>query len=146
MLRGPDELERHLTLPVEGAHDGGRSLTRVTACEADELIAGLAQGVPRARLVEELIEKSNADEGDPAGASYLLRRLASHFSSHPDEAILSGFDAAVRGTPPEKRSCELYGNAVGAKAACTVYKQHYRDVAAIPARCVTDGVKRCLEK
>jgi hypothetical protein len=140
----PDELERRLALPVEGGHDGGRSLTRVTACEADELIAGLAQGVPRARLVEELVERSNAEEGDPAGASYLLRRLASHFASHPDEAILAGFDAAVRRTPPEKRSCELYGNAMTAKAACAVYKQHYKTVAAIPERCVTDGVKRCL--
>ena len=142
----PDELERRLALPVEGVHDRGHFLTRVTACEADELIATLAQEGPRARRIQELIARSNVDEGDPAGASYLLTRLAAQFGAHPDEAILAGFDAAVRGTPPEKRACELYASTTQSKAACAAFKQHYKDLTSIPGRCVTDGVKRCLEK
>jgi hypothetical protein len=140
------ELERVLALPIEASHDAPFYLTRVPACEADALIAGLAQGGPRARRVEELIRDSYAEQGDPAGAAYLLARLAVHFGSHPDEAILGGFDNAMRDTPPEKRSCELYWSSIRSKASCAVYKQHYKSLASIPERCVTDGVRRCLEK
>jgi hypothetical protein len=111
------ELERVLALPIEASHDAPFYLTRVPACEADALIA-----------------------------AYLLARLAVHFGSHPDEAILGGFDNAMRDTPPEKRSCELYWSSIRSKASCAVYKQHYKSLASIPERCVTDGVRRCLEK
>jgi hypothetical protein len=141
-----DELGKLIALPKEGGRDMPFYLTRVTACEADEFVAGIGQGTLRARRVELLLRQAYGEQGDPAGASYLLARLAARFRAHPDEAILGGFDAAVRDTPPEKRSCELYWSSIKSKASCAVYRQHYQKVTAIPPRCVTEPVIRCLEQ
>jgi hypothetical protein len=140
----PDELERLLTLPVPGGRDRPHGLTRVTACDADALVAGLAEGGVRAHRVQEAVEQlGEGQDVDVAGTTYLLTRLGLHFRAHPDEAILAGFDAATRGAP-EARSCELYKYAVGSKAGCAAFKDHYKNAAALPARCLTDDVKRCF--
>jgi hypothetical protein len=141
----PDEQERLLKLPVEGGRlIPGRGLTSVSACDTEQLIAGLAEGGLRARRVQEIVAKAGAgEEGDPVGRAYLLRHLGSHFREHPDEAILAGFDAAWK-VAPEQRSCDLYKNAVQSKDACAVFREHYKTAAALPARCLTDDIKRCL--
>jgi hypothetical protein len=140
----PDELERRLALPIQGPRDTNRGLTRITACETDEVLPTLAKEPARAHRVEELVGKlGDGDDADLAGAKYFFTSLALQFREHPDEAILSGFDSASRFTPPEKRACELYA-AADSKAACAVYKDHYKTASAIPARCLTDDVRRCL--
>jgi hypothetical protein len=140
----PDELERLLTLPVPGGRDRPHGLTRVTACDADAFVAGLAEGGVRAHRVQEAVEQLGQGENvDVAGTTYLLTRLGLHFRAQPDEAILTGFDAATRGAP-EARSCELYASAVGSKPGCAAFKDHYKTAAALPARCLTDDVKRCF--
>ncbi|HVU51768.1 MAG TPA: hypothetical protein VHL80_13825 [Polyangia bacterium] len=140
----PEELERLLKLPVPGGRDRPRGLLRVSACDADALVDGLAEGGVRARRVEELVGRAGqGPDADEAGEAYLLTRLGLHFRAHPDEAILAGFDAATRAAP-EARACELFINAVGTPAACAAFKAHYKKASALPARCLSDDVKRCL--
>ena len=131
-------------LPVPGGSDRPRGLSRVSACDADDLVDGLARGGVRAHRVEELVgQAGQGEDADVAGASYLLTRLGGRFVAHPDEAILTGYDAATRAAP-DARSCELFTNAVRGQAACAAFKDHYKAASALPARCLSDDVKRCL--
>ena len=140
----PEELEHLLMHPVPGGRDRPRGLARVSACDADALVDGLAKGGVRAHRVEELIgQVGQGEDADAAGATYLLTRLGGHFRAHPDEAILAGYDAATRAAP-DARSCELFTNAVRGQAACAAFKDHYKTASALPARCLSDDVKRCL--
>jgi hypothetical protein len=141
----PEELERLLALPVPGGRDRPRGLTRVSACDADQFVASIAEGGGmRARRVEEMVEQAGLGaDGDALGASYLLTRLGQQFRAHPDEAILAGFDSATR-FAPDLRVCELYAHAVQAKPACAAFKEHYKAPAALPAKCLSDDVKRCF--
>ena len=143
----PDELEHRLTLPVQPDPRVvvGRGLTRVPACETDELVAGIAKGGLRALRVQEIVAKVGVgEEADRPGGTYLFTHLSKQFNEHPDEAILAGFDAASRGVPADKRACETYMTRIKTKDACAVYKDHYKAMSEIPERCVTDDVKRCL--
>jgi hypothetical protein len=142
----PDEQAHLLKLPVEGGGRlmPGRGLTSVSACQTDELLAGLAEGGLRARRIQETVAKAGmGDDGDPVGRAYLMRHLASYFRANPDEAILAGFESAWR-EAPEKRTCELYQSGIQSKAACAVFKEHYKTVTALPERCLTDDIKRCF--